>query len=83
MAYFLPSLCRDDHVELVRPVDGRREASCLAVVGGADVRDDAVEHHRGAIGHRADVLRQTDEERDPRRRRCSNGGDTWQTICED
>jgi len=52
----LSALCRDDDVELVRSVDGRREAAALRVVGAADVGDDAVKHDARVLVDWTDVL---------------------------
>jgi len=59
----LSSLCRDDNVKLINSVRWSRELAGVAVVGAADVGDDAIKQHVSVVDDWTHVLRQTDKER--------------------
>ena len=54
--YLLPALRRYDDVELVRPVDWRREASSRRPVRPAHISDDAVEDDVTVLQDGAEVV---------------------------
>ena len=66
------SLRRYDDIELVSGIEWSRESTGVGVVGTANIGDDTVEYHVDVVVHWTEVVRQTDEERNPGRCRSIN-----------